>query len=649
MRATIDGNEAAASVAYRLNEVCCIYPITPSSPMAELADEWSSRGGRTSGAPCPRWSRCRARAGPPARCTARCRAGALATTFTASQGLLLMIPNMYKIAGELTSAVHARRGPLAGGAGAVDLRRPLGRDGGAARPASRCWPRPRSRRPTTSRWSPRRRRSRTRVPFVHFFDGFRTSHELNTIEMLGDDDLRALVPEELIRDHRAPGAVARAPVHPRHRAEPGRLLPGARDGEPVLRAGARRGRGRHGAPRRAHRPGHAHRRVRGRSGGRSGARRDGLGRRDGGRDRRRPQRAGRAPRRGPATSVPPVPRGGAARRAARDRAAHRRARPHQGARLDGRAALPRRRRGPERGARRRRARGHAAGVRRALWPVVEGVHAGHGRGRVRRTGPRAAPAAVHHRHRRRRLRHEPGLRPRARHRIAGHGPRGLLRAGRRRDGRREQEHHQDPRLRGAPQRPGLLRLRLEEVGRADRLAPALRTAADPRALPRGAGELRRLPSVRPARPGRRPRERGDRRDAAAQLPPRSRHGVGRAVAPGPGPDPRQEPRRVRDRRRADRPRGRPRRTHQHRPADVLLRDLGRPAARRGDRADQGGDHEDLRQARRRGRAAKPRGGRPRRSRGCTRSPCPSAPRPCARCRRRCPPTRPRSSGPSPRR
>ena len=85
---------------------------------------------------------------------------------------------------------------------------------------------------------------RTRVPFVHFFDGFRTSHELNTIEMLSDDDLRALVPEELVRAHRGRGAVAGAPVHPRHRPEPRRLLPGARDGQPVLRPGPRRGRGR---------------------------------------------------------------------------------------------------------------------------------------------------------------------------------------------------------------------------------------------------------------------------------------------------------------------------------------------------------------------------------------------------------------------
>ena len=105
MRATVDGNEAAASVAYRLNEVCCIYPITPSSPMAELADEWSSQGR-------PEPVGQRARRGRDAERGRRAGAlhgalqsGALATTFTASQGLLLMIPNMYKIAGELTPAV----------------------------------------------------------------------------------------------------------------------------------------------------------------------------------------------------------------------------------------------------------------------------------------------------------------------------------------------------------------------------------------------------------------------------------------------------------------------------------------------------------------------------------------------------------------
>ena len=127
----------------------------------------------------------------------------------------------------------------------------------------------------------------------------------------------------------------------------------------------------------------------------------------------------------------------------------------------------------------------------------------------------------------------------ARHRAARDGARGLLRPRLGRHGRREQEHDQDPRRRRGPARAGLLRLRLEEVRLADRLAPALRAAADPRALPRAAGELRRLPPVRAARPGRRARPRGARRDAAAQLPAPAGRGVGRAVAPGAGADPRQ--------------------------------------------------------------------------------------------------------------
>ena len=105
MRTTIDGNEAAASVAYRLSEVCCIYPITPSSPMAELADEWSSRGRRNVWGVVPSVVEMQSEGGAAGALHGALQAGALATTFTASQGLLLMIPNMYKIAGELTSAV----------------------------------------------------------------------------------------------------------------------------------------------------------------------------------------------------------------------------------------------------------------------------------------------------------------------------------------------------------------------------------------------------------------------------------------------------------------------------------------------------------------------------------------------------------------
>ena len=105
MRATIDGNEAAVSVAYRLNEVCCIYPITPSSTMAELADEWASAGRTNIWGTVPTVVEMQSEGGAAGALHGALQGGALTTTFTASQGLLLMIPNMYKIAGELTPAV----------------------------------------------------------------------------------------------------------------------------------------------------------------------------------------------------------------------------------------------------------------------------------------------------------------------------------------------------------------------------------------------------------------------------------------------------------------------------------------------------------------------------------------------------------------
>ena len=104
-RSTIDGNEAAVSVAYRLNEVCCIYPITPASPMAEQADEWASKGKANVWGTVPTVVEMQSEAGAAGALHGALQSGSLATTFTSSQGLLLMIPNMYKIAGELTSCV----------------------------------------------------------------------------------------------------------------------------------------------------------------------------------------------------------------------------------------------------------------------------------------------------------------------------------------------------------------------------------------------------------------------------------------------------------------------------------------------------------------------------------------------------------------
>ena len=119
--ATIDGNEAAAYVAYRVNEVCAIYPITPSSTMAELADQWSSEGKVNIWGNIPDVIEMQSEAGAAGTVHGSLQAGALTTTFTASQGLMLMIPNMYKIAGELTSCViHVAA--RAGNAGIVHLR-----------------------------------------------------------------------------------------------------------------------------------------------------------------------------------------------------------------------------------------------------------------------------------------------------------------------------------------------------------------------------------------------------------------------------------------------------------------------------------------------------------------------------------------------
>ena len=202
MRATVDGNEAAASVAYRLNEVCCIYPITPSSPMAELADEWSSKRRPNVWGTVPTVVEMQSEGGVAGALHGALQGGALSTTFTASQGLLLMIPNMYKIAGELTAAVmHVAARSLAAQGLSIfgDHSDVMAvRQTGFAMLASASVQEAHDLALVAQAAT-----LATRVPFVHFFDGFRTSHELNTIEMLSDDDLRALVPEGLVHAHRA--------------------------------------------------------------------------------------------------------------------------------------------------------------------------------------------------------------------------------------------------------------------------------------------------------------------------------------------------------------------------------------------------------------------------------------------------------------
>ena len=201
MRVTIDGNEAAASAAYRLNEVCCIYPITPSSPMAELADEWSSQGRPNVWGTVPTVVEMQSEGGAAGALHGALQTGALTTTFTASQGLLLMIPNMYKIAGELTPAVFqvAARSLAAQGLSIFGDHSDVMavRQTGFAMLASASVQEAHDLAVVTQAAT-----LATRIPFVHFFDGFRTSHEVNTVDLLSDEDLRALVPQELIRAHR---------------------------------------------------------------------------------------------------------------------------------------------------------------------------------------------------------------------------------------------------------------------------------------------------------------------------------------------------------------------------------------------------------------------------------------------------------------
>ncbi|MFZ1283881.1 MAG: pyruvate:ferredoxin (flavodoxin) oxidoreductase, partial [Propionicimonas sp.] len=209
-RTMIDGNEAAASAAYRLNELCSIYPITPSSTMAELADEWSAQHKPNIYGMVPTVVEMQSEGGAAGALHGALQGGALSTTFTASQGLLLMIPNMYKIAGELTSTVlHVAARSLAAQGLSIygDHQDVMAvRQTGFALLASANVQEAHDLAVVSQLAT-----LTSRIPFVHFFDGFRTSHEVNSVELLSDDDLRALVPEDLVRAHRRR---ALSPEHP---------------------------------------------------------------------------------------------------------------------------------------------------------------------------------------------------------------------------------------------------------------------------------------------------------------------------------------------------------------------------------------------------------------------------------------------------
>jgi pyruvate-ferredoxin/flavodoxin oxidoreductase len=201
-RVTIDGNEAASWVAYRASEVIAIYPITPATPMGELADAWSSQGIPNAWGAVPEIIEMQSEGGAAGAVHGALQAGALATTFTSSQGLLLMLPNMFKIAGELTPAViHVAARAVASHALSIfgdhsDVM--AARSTGFALLCSSSVQEAHDLALVAHAST-----LRSRVPFLHFFDGFRTSHELNTIERLSEDDLRSLLDDELVAAHRA--------------------------------------------------------------------------------------------------------------------------------------------------------------------------------------------------------------------------------------------------------------------------------------------------------------------------------------------------------------------------------------------------------------------------------------------------------------
>ncbi len=207
---TLDGNEAAAFVAHKVNEVCAIYPITPSSPMGEWADQWSSEGKTNIWGTVPQVVELQSEGGASGAVHGALQSGALTTTFTASQGLLLMIPNMFKIAGELTSTVfHVSARTVAthalsifGDHSDVMAARSTGFGFLASSSIQEIMDLALIAQAATLEG---------RVPIVHFFDGFRSSHEVQKIEQLTVDDMKSMIDNDMVRAHRAR---ALSPDHP---------------------------------------------------------------------------------------------------------------------------------------------------------------------------------------------------------------------------------------------------------------------------------------------------------------------------------------------------------------------------------------------------------------------------------------------------
>ena len=418
-KVTLDGNEAVAYVAYHVSEIAAIYPITPSSPMGESSDAWSSIGEKNIWGTIPNVIEMQSEGGAAGALHGALQAGALGTTFTSSQGLLLMIPNMYKIAGELTpTVIHVAARAIAAQALSIfgDHQDAMAtRQTGFALLSSNS-----VQEAMDLALIAHAATLESRIPFLHFFDGFRTSHEVSKIEQLSLDDMRAMIDDDLVRafreralspDHPVLRGSAQNPdvyfqgresVNPYYLACPtivqntmdkfaklvGRAIPAVR--------------------------------VRRRAGCRARHHRHGLGRRSGAGDGGLPDRA--RPQSWRAESSPDaallrrtLPAG-----AARDGEEHRRARPHQGAGQHRRAAVSGCHHGPDR--RLHRGQGPDGDVpqgrRRTIWPVVEGIHSGDGGADFRRAEEADSAEPLHHRHQRRRHPHQPRLRSDVLHRTA---------------------------------------------------------------------------------------------------------------------------------------------------------------------------------------------------------------------------------------
>ena len=506
---TLDGNEAAASIAYRTNEVCAIYPITPSSTMGELADQWASEGKTNIWGTVPHVIEMQSEGGAAGTVHGALQTGALTTTFTASQGLLLMIPNMFKIAGELTPAVfHVAARAIATQALSI-----FGDHSDVMAARMTGWAMLCSSSVQEAHDLALIAQNATlssRIPFVHFFDGFRTSHEVSRIQVLSDDDVRAMIDDELVFAHRARALDPESSRRAGRGTEPRRLLPGARDRQPVLR---------------------------GRSRPSSQAAMDRFAALTGRRYRLFDYF-------GAADAEHVIVLMGSGVETVRETIDYLNGR---GAKLgvvqvhlfrpfsvshlldavpQSVKAIAVLDRTKEPGASGEPlyqdvvtafAEAMTDG-RRPDMPRIVG-------GRYGLASKEFTPAMVkavfenlavrfpeeplHGRHQRRRVADEPRIRPAFRHRGGRRGRLHLLRPRRRRHGGGEQELDQDHRRADPGLRAGLLRLRLEEIRVAHDVAPPLRAAADPIDLPRAARPVHRLPSV----PVRRAR-----RDAATRRP-----------------------------------------------------------------------------------------------------------------------------------